>query len=121
MIINNCILIGLGRISNKHIASIIKLGVKNLTVIEPNKDKHSQALVKYKDLINLEIHTDISNITKDSHFSLGIIATPSGNHFESFLRIAELTNNIIIEKPVALSLDDIDVIIENSRKKANMF
>jgi UDP-N-acetyl-2-amino-2-deoxyglucuronate dehydrogenase len=110
MSVKNCILFGLGRISYKHIESIESIGVKELTIIEPDKNKHNKFLKNYKGLIRVKLHTRNSDNNNHGGYSLGIIATPSGIHSESFLLMADLTNNIIIEKPVALSLSEIDYL-----------
>jgi len=44
-----------------------------------------------------------------------IICTPSGQHAEQTIRAAEAGKHVLVEKPMALSLDDADAMIEACR------
>lgn len=113
-------LIGCGRISTNHIKAALnnKLEIVAVCDIEPshmeavlakNGIEKDETIARYEDYKKMiEEHRDIELIS---------IATESGIHAEIALYCIDKGINVIIEKPMAMSLEDADKIIKLSEEK----
>jgi predicted dehydrogenase len=110
-------LIGCGRISPNHIAAAKanNLEIVGLCDLEPHNIEDK--ILKFK--LNHSIHqyTDYHEMLEKEKPELVAIATESGKHAVIALDCIEAGCNIIIEKPIALSIADANAIIEKSKEK----
>ena len=109
-------LIGCGRISANHIAAAIKnnleiVGLSDL-VLKNVQDKK----IKFELKVSISEYDDYKKMIYEQKPELVSIATESGNHAEIALFCIEQGCNLIIEKPIALSIADADKIIEAAEK-----
>jgi predicted dehydrogenase len=109
-------LIGCGRISNNHIAAALnnKLEIVALCdVVVENADakKKENNLPK-----EVNVYSDFIEMLDIEKPELVAIATESGKHAQIALKCIEYHCNLIIEKPIALSIEDADRIIEAAKE-----
>ena len=112
----NYALIGCGRISPNHISAAIlnKLNIVALCDLDISK---SQKLIKDFGLTpTTKIYDDYKEMIKKEDITLIAIATESGNHASIAKECIKKGINLIIEKPIALSLQDADEIISLSEE-----
>ena len=117
----NVALIGCGRISHKHITSIIKLGdlicLKAICDIKQNnlnevhdliENSFSKLKVQNKKISLFQNYDDLLNEIKSGKIDINLIilCTPSGYHAKQAIAAAKLGLNVISEKPLATSIDD---------------
>lgn len=111
------VLIGCGRISPNHIAAVIankdKIELSGICDIDETCMKD---IVAKFNLADVKCYTDYKTMLKEVSPKLAAIATNSGNHAEIALDCIEAGVNLIIEKPISLSLEDADKIISASEK-----
>ena len=110
-------LIGCGRISNNHVAAAKNndLGIAALCdLIEENMN---DKILKFELPESVHKYTDYHEMLKIEKPELVAIATESGKHAAIALDCIEAGCNLIIEKPIALSIKDADAIIEAADKK----
>ncbi len=110
-------LIGCGRISPNHIAAAIgnDLEITALCDTIPTK---IEALIKMFHLYDrTHSYTDYKEMLEKEKPELVAIATESGKHAEIALACIDAGCNLIIEKPIALSLYDADAIIRKAAIK----
>ena len=112
-------LIGCGRIAVNHIKAALNNKLQIVAVCDVIPDKMEALLAKY----NLQNETSIKRYTdykqmlaENVDIELISIATESGLHAEIALYCIEHNKNVIIEKPMAMSIADADKIIEASEK-----
>lgn len=111
-------LIGAGRIAVNHIKAVVNNNLDMIAICDINRE-HIDSLLKkteytkkverytnYKEMINC--HPDLELVS---------IATDSGVHAEIALFCIEKGINVIIEKPIAMSLADADKIINEASKR----
>lgn len=109
-------LIGCGRISPNHISSAINNYLNIVGLCDLVEEKAIKLKNDFKLPANTSIYTDYKELIRNHKPSLIAIATESGNHAE-IAKYCIINNiNIIIEKPIALSLKDADEIVELSKK-----
>lgn len=109
-------LIGCGRISPNHIVAAKN---NNLDIVGlcDTDEKNLVDKIKKFDLQDVNQYLDYHEMLKREEPELVAIATESGKHAEIALECIEAGCNLIIEKPIALSLKDADEIIKRSREK----
>ena len=109
-------LIGCGRISPNHMAAAQenKLEIVGLCDVEM---ENIQKLAKQFQIESVTQYLDYKLMLRDQKPELVAIATESGKHAQIALDCIEAGCNLIIEKPIALSLEDADKIINAARLK----
>lgn len=110
-------LIGCGRIATNHMTAAInnELEIVGMCDIIPEK---IDALIAKHDLQDAGIpkYTDYQEMVEREQPELVSIATESGPHAEIAIWCIEHGVNCIIEKPIAMSIEDADRIIEAADK-----
>lgn len=113
-------LIGCGRIATNHIKAMLNNGLDLVAVCDIEPEKMEALLAKH----DLQNGTGISRyidykemLEKHPDLELVAIATSSGAHAEIALNCIDHGINVIIEKPIAMSMADADEIVRRSREK----
>jgi predicted dehydrogenase len=114
-------LIGCGRIAANHMAAAIKnrFGVAAVCDVVPGRmdallERHGP-----KDGPAVARYEDYGRMLEEVKPNVAAIATESGSHARIALDCIEAGCNVIIEKPMALSVSDADAVIDlAARKKA---
>lgn len=110
-------LIGCGRISPNHIAAAKENGLEIVAMCDINIENINDKMVKFDLPDTIAKYTDYREMIEKEKIDLAAIATESGKHAEIAINCIEAGINLIIEKPIALSLHDADRIIEMAEKK----
>lgn len=110
-------LIGCGRISPNHFAAALENGLEFVALcdVEPLSMQEKAKAFKLPDSVRM--YTDHRELLAHEKPELVAIATPSGEHARIALDCIEAGCNLIVEKPIALSLEDADAIIAAAEKK----
>jgi len=111
-------LIGCGRISTNHIKAAVNNELEIVAVCDVVPEHMEEVLAKHGLEQNLSIkrYTDYRNMIEENQLELVSIATESGKHAEIALYCIQKRINIIIEKPMAMSMKDADKIIALSEE-----
>ncbi|WLR55494.1 Gfo/Idh/MocA family oxidoreductase [Mesobacillus subterraneus] len=110
-------IIGCGRISPNHIAAAIEneLDIVALCDVVPENMKDKISTFNLPE--TTPQYTDYKELLEKEKPELIAICTESGNHGSIALDCIEAGANLIIEKPIALSLEEADQIIEKAKEK----
>lgn len=113
-------LIGCGRISTNHIKAVINNKLELVAVCDVLPEKMEELLAKHgleKDT-SIKRYTDYKQmIVENPDIQLISIATESGLHAEIALYCIDNGINLIIEKPMAMSMADADEIVRRAEEK----
>ena len=112
-------LIGCGRIATNHMKAAINNNLEIAAVCDVLPEKMEALLAKH-DLqadTSIKKYQDYKQMVAEVKPDLVSIATESGIHAEIALYCIEQGINLIIEKPMAMSIEDADKIIELSEEK----
>ena len=111
-------LIGCGRISNNHVVSAMNNNLEIVAFCDIVRENAQDKITKF-DLQNRNIHIyeDYQVMLEKEKPELVAIATESGKHAQIALDCLDYNCNLIIEKPIALSIIDADAIIAKGKKK----
>lgn len=112
-------LIGCGRISPNHIAAARANGLEIVGVCDVVPERTEEILkpVPEEERVGIRHYTDYNKMLEEIRPELVAIATESGRHAAIALDCIEAGCNVIIEKPIALSLADADAIIAAGKRK----
>ncbi|MBI5009705.1 MAG: Gfo/Idh/MocA family oxidoreductase [Bacteroidia bacterium] len=106
-------IIGAGLIADFHARAVLCLPNARLVgVCGTNSEKVQKLAVKF----NCKAFTDSGQMLESPDIEVITIATPSGAHMEPAISSAEHGKHVICEKPLEISLERIDRMIEAHRK-----
>lgn len=111
-------LIGCGRISPNHIAAARDNKLNFLAICDVKEEKMEEKISMFPEVLsNVKKYTDYKEMLEKEKPELVAIATESGEHAHIALDCLNAGANVIIEKPIALSLDDAQAIIDLAKEK----
>jgi predicted dehydrogenase len=108
-------LVGCGKVTDQHAAALINLKESDFAAVcGRNPEKTAQ----YADRYGVKAYTDVSEMVHREKINVVNILTPHPNHREPAIAAMEAGAHVLIEKPLASSLEDCDAILEVSRRTA---
>lgn len=112
-------LIGCGRIATNHVKAVLNNHLEFAAVCDVVPGQMENLLAKHELQNDSSIHryTDYKEMIEQEQPQLVGIATESGVHAEIALYCIDHGVNVIIEKPMAMSITDADEIIRRSEEK----
>jgi len=101
-------LIGCGAIANKHIVALKRL--ENAEIVGAY-DTDKNALESLAGKYQVPVFDNLERMITEANPDVLNILTPSGAHAENILETLRLNKHYVVEKPLALRLDQIDTIL----------
>lgn len=101
-------LIGCGRIAARHAEILSNLDEAKLSCVCDIKDSRA---INFSKKYNIPWYIDYHDMLKREEVDVVSILTPSGLHAKHVIDIAPYRKHIIVEKPMALQLEDADEMI----------
>jgi len=109
----NFAVLGTGNIGIRHAEVLANSEEVNLIAIcDANKEKADEIASKH----NIKAYYDYEDMLKDDNINIVSICTPSGMHKEHTIQAAQAKKNVVCEKPMALTAEDCDEMIETCHK-----
>lgn len=112
-------LIGCGRIATNHVKAVLNNKLEFVAVCDIVPE-HMETLLEKHELqnnVSIKRYTDYKKMIEENELELIGIATESGIHAEIALYCIDHGINLIIEKPMAMSMQDATEIIKRSEEK----
>lgn len=110
-------IIGCGRIAPNHIAAALENNLEIVALCDIEESQMNDLVEKHGLSFNVKKYTDYKEMLLSEQIDLIGICTESGKHGKIALDCLEAGVNLIIEKPIALSLEEADLIIEKAKEK----
>jgi len=110
-------LIGCGRISPNHIMAAKRNDLEIVALCDVVEENIEDKITKFELPESVKKYTDYKELLQNEQPELVAVATESGKHAQIALDCIEAGCNLIIEKPIALSLSDADAIINKAQEK----
>ncbi len=101
-------LVGCGSIVNKHYAALNNI---ETAVIAAVCDADASTVKKFGEEHHLPYYTDPHEMAEKEEFDIFSILTPSGTHACIMLDLARHGKHFVVEKPMALRVDEADQVI----------
>lgn len=102
-------ILGCGNISKIHVSGIVNTEEVELVAV---CDAIEENMKPYAEEHHCRTYTDYEEMLKDDDIEVICICTPSGMHPEQTIMAAKAGKNVICEKPMAIQLEDIDLMIQ---------
>ncbi|SHE96356.1 Predicted dehydrogenase [Seinonella peptonophila] len=105
-------IVGCGHIAKKHVAALQAVKDAKLVAVCDTDP------VRLEDFVNDEVkgYTSLDELLKDPQVEVVSICTPTGLHPKLTIQAAEAGKHVLVEKPMALSLEDADQMIDVCEK-----
>jgi predicted dehydrogenase len=113
----NYALIGCGRISPNHIMAAKENNLNIVALCDLIPANIADKIAKCGLTTDIKQYTDYKQMLGQEDLDLVAIATESGKHAAIALDCIEKGIHVIVEKPIALSLEDADAIIAAAKRK----
>ncbi|AIQ54430.1 Gfo/Idh/MocA family protein [Paenibacillus sp. FSL R7-0331] len=110
-------LIGCGRIAPNHIAAALENNLDILAICDIDRNNMEKLADKFSLSKNIKMYISYEEMLEKEKLDLVSICTESGKHASIALGCIEEGVNLIIEKPIALSLEEADEIIARAKEK----
>lgn len=106
-------LVGCGRIAQKHIDAIAHIDRARLVAVCDSNKERAQ---KTGEATGLPYYVNFHEMLAKEAIDVVTVLTPSGLHAQHVLALAPYKKHLIVEKPMALTLDDADAMIRVCRQ-----
>ena len=111
------VLIGCGRVAEKHLKAISKLkGLELKAVVDVNPDSAKRLLGSVKGFSDVKIFGDYKEAIDEIKPSIVSVTVPSGLHYQIAKYAMEHGSNLLLEKPMTMSVSEAREIYELSQK-----
>ena len=106
-------IVGIGKVTDLHTAALARLKASKFTAVcSRNREKAENYAAKY----GVKAHTDVTEMVTKEKIDALIVCTPHPAHRQPAIDAMEAGAHVLIEKPMASSLEDCDAMLEAARK-----
>ncbi len=106
-------IVGCGFIAKKHVAAIKAIDDAKLLAV---CDKFEEAMEPYIEEYGVTGYKELTDMLQDEAIDVVCICTPSGLHAPIAEQVADSKKHIILEKPIAMTLEETDRIIDAAER-----
>ncbi len=107
----NFALIGCGRIAKRHSELLGNKQIEGAQLVSVCDNQFEKA-EKIGKQFDVPAYADIDEMMQKESVDVTVVLTPSGLHAKHVINLAKYGKDIMVEKPMALTLDDADAMIE---------
>jgi predicted dehydrogenase len=112
-------IVGCGRIAPNHVTAVLANAdtIEIKAICDINPDQMGALLTHIPDQQKSNVHqyTDYSEMLKREELELVAVCTESGKHASIGLDVINSKRSVVIEKPMALSIQDADALIQAAK------
>jgi UDP-N-acetyl-2-amino-2-deoxyglucuronate dehydrogenase len=108
-----CAVVGVGKVTDLHVNALVNLKESHFTAVcGRSRDKTENYAARY----GVKAYTDVAEMVSKEKIDVVIICTPHPNHRKPAIAALEAGASVLIEKPLASSLEDCDAMIDVSKR-----
>ncbi len=100
--IKNFAIIGCGHIGQRHVQRINENPLGRIIGVY---DNDLEILANFSKLNNLHAYSSLQDLLADSNIDVVNICTPNGTHADLAIKVLESGKNVVVEKPMAISVE----------------
>jgi predicted dehydrogenase len=104
-------LVGCGRIAKRHSELLGFQQIANASLVAVC-DVLEEKAKKLGEQFNIPYYTDMDEMMQNENIDIVSVLTESGYHAKHVINLAKYGKHVVVEKPMALTLDDADKMIE---------
>ena len=106
-------LIGCGRVAPRHAQSLKELAGAQLTAVADCVENRAR---RFAGEYGTESHTDYRRLLERKDLDVVTVCTPSGLHARMAIEAMQAGKHVVVEKPMALTLEDADAVIRTAEE-----
>jgi len=107
-------IIGCGKVAHVHAKALTQIPEVEFSAVQSRTQKKGK---QFASEYGVESYTDIKEMVQKCELNMVVVCTPHPNHAESSLPAIRAGAHVIIEKPLAVALDDCDTIIKAAEEQ----
>jgi predicted dehydrogenase len=107
----NIALVGCGRIAKRHSELLGFNQIDGMQMVAACDNVYERAK-KIGKQFNIPTYADMDDMMQKESIDVVVVLTPSGLHAKHVINLSKYGKDIMVEKPMALTLDDSDAMIE---------
>lgn len=104
-------IVGCGMIARFHARAIRELPEARLVGLVSRHPPHAEAVMEAGG-VRCPVHATVQDLLKQPDVDVVVVCTPSGAHLEPAVAAAEAKRHVVVEKPLEITLERCDRIIE---------
>lgn len=105
--------VGIGKVTDLHARALVHLKESSFTAVcGRSREKTEEYASRYK----VSAYTDVAEMVSREKIDAVIVCTPHPNHREPAIAALEAGAHVLVEKPLASSLEDCDAMLEASNR-----
>ena len=101
-------LAGYGKVAHLHAAALQKSSLADCVAVQ---GRNADKALKFAEQYNIKAYTDLPAMIREQHIQAVIVCTPHPAHANPAVIAAEMAVHVLVEKPLASSLEDCDAMI----------
>lgn len=105
-------IVGCGKVAHLHAVGLTQLEESAFTAVCSRNGERAQA---FAEKYGVEAYTDVEEMMRDSGVEAVVVCTPHPAHRETSVSLLQAGVHVLVEKPLASSLDDCDAMISAAR------
>lgn len=105
------ILIGCGHVAKRHLDIIVETG-KLVAVCDTDEVIAENTAAQY----DVPFYTSLDQLIQHASADVAVVCTPNGLHADHTISLLENSFNVLVEKPMALSVKDAEKMIDAAKK-----
>jgi len=109
-------IVGCGMIARFHARALAEVPGAKLVALVSRKPANAQTLMQALG-VQCEAYTDLKPVLGRKDVDVVIVTTPSGAHMEPAVAAAEAGKHVVVEKPLEITLERCDRIIDACQRK----
>lgn len=106
-------LVGMGKVTDLHAAALQHLKESEFSAVCSRSPEKAMA---YAEKYGVHGYTDVAEMVTRENIDMVIILTPHPNHRKSSVAAIEAGAHVLVEKPLASSLEDCDAMLDAAKK-----
>lgn len=107
-------IVGLGKVAHMHAKALMNVQESSFTAVCSRDINKAKA---FADQYNVKAYSDIEDMVLSGGVEALVICTPHPNHAEVAVKAIGAGAHVLVEKPLASSLEDCDAMIEAAKVK----
>ncbi len=106
-------ILGCGKVAHIHAAGLQKIEESDFTAVWSRTPEHAE---RFAEQYKVKAYSDIKTMVAEAGVNAVIICTPHPFHADGAIQAMEAGAHVLIEKPLASSLKDCDIMLEAAEK-----
>ncbi len=106
-----CAIVGCGMIARFHAMALNDVAGAELKAVVSRSEDKGKAFAE-KEKLNVDVYSDLTQVLQRPDIHIVIVTTPSGAHREPAVVSAQAGKHVVVEKPLEVTLERCDQIIE---------